>query len=242
MVSSVLQVAGSLLGSNKAANAAKDASYLQADAANRSREQEMAMFEQNRADMAPWRDEGKKALLRLSDLLGTSGNSGAEGFGSLAKPFTMTDFTEDPGYQFRMQEGAKALERSAASKGKLFSGAQGKALTGYNQNLASEEYGKAYDRFNTNMSNLYSRLSGQAGTGQTAGAQIANLGATTSRSMSDLITGGANALGAGQVGAGNAWNTGLQGIGQTLGDLFSNQQGGKPAPSTQPGTFWDTDY
>ena len=52
----------------------------------------------------------------------------------------------DPGYQFRFNEGMKALERSAAAHGNLQSGATLKALTRYSQDYASNEFGKAYDR------------------------------------------------------------------------------------------------
>jgi hypothetical protein len=57
------------------------------------------------------------------------------------------NFQADPGYQFRMQEGQKAIEGSAAARGTQLSGATMKALAKYGQNLASDEYGKAYDRF-----------------------------------------------------------------------------------------------
>jgi hypothetical protein len=52
----------------------------------------------------------------------------------------------DPGYQWRMDQGRKALEASAAARGGLFSGATGKALVDYGQGLASQEYDKAYGR------------------------------------------------------------------------------------------------
>jgi hypothetical protein len=53
---------------------------------------------------------------------------------------------EDPGYQFRLDEGSKALQRSAAARGTLRSGATLKGLIDYGQNTASEEYQRAYNR------------------------------------------------------------------------------------------------
>lgn len=53
---------------------------------------------------------------------------------------------DDPGYQFRLTEGQKALESSAAKRGGLLSGGTGKALQRYGQDLASQEYEKAYSR------------------------------------------------------------------------------------------------
>jgi len=56
------------------------------------------------------------------------------------------DVTKDPGYQFRLQQGTDALEKSAAAKGGFFSGQTGKDLTNYAQNLAAQEYQNAYNR------------------------------------------------------------------------------------------------
>ena len=57
------------------------------------------------------------------------------------------NFQADPGYGFRLSEGLKALERSAAARGGLMSGGTGKALQRYGQDLASQEYGNAFRRF-----------------------------------------------------------------------------------------------
>jgi hypothetical protein len=57
------------------------------------------------------------------------------------------NFQADPGYGFRMSEGLKALERSAAARGGLMAGGTGKALQRYGQDMASQEYGNAFQRF-----------------------------------------------------------------------------------------------
>lgn len=54
----------------------------------------------------------------------------------------LKNFFTSPGYGFRIEEGTKALDRSAAARGGLFSGAQGKAVTRFGQNIASDEYGR----------------------------------------------------------------------------------------------------
>lgn len=53
---------------------------------------------------------------------------------------------KDPGYNFRLSEGKRALEQSQAAKGGLFSGEAGKEMARYSQGLASQEYGAAADR------------------------------------------------------------------------------------------------
>jgi len=60
--------------------------------------------------------------------------------------FVMGDITQDPSYQFRLQQGQQALENSASAKGLLRTGGTMKDLIDYGQNAASQEYGNAYNR------------------------------------------------------------------------------------------------
>lgn len=220
--SAVVGAGAGLYGASKSADAAKNAAQIQSDAATQAGDRELAMFQQNRADSMPWLEAGRGALGKLSDYTGTSSNTSAPGYGSLLKPFGMEDYQADPGYQFRLSEGQKALDRTAGSKGSYFSGAQLKAAQGYGQGLASEEYGKAYDRFTQNQNNIYNRLAGISGTGQTSAATLGNQGANFAGSLSNLTTGAANANAAGTVGAANAWSTGLQGVGTAANSGVQN--------------------
>jgi hypothetical protein len=72
-----------------------------------------------------------------------------------ATPFTMptaADMAADPGYQFRLQQGQEALERSGAARGVTRTGGTLKDIVDYGQRAASQEYG-----------NVYNRMSGQYG-------------------------------------------------------------------------------
>lgn len=87
--------------------------------------------------------------------LGTLAKSGSwggdPGMGSFTgKP---TDYFDEAGFKFRLGQGADRIENSAAARGSLQSGATIKGLEDYRQGLASEEYGKAFDRF-TNARNF----------------------------------------------------------------------------------------
>jgi hypothetical protein len=79
-------------------------------------------------------------------------------------PFTMptaTDMAADPGYQFRLQQGQEALERSGAARGVTRTGGTLKDIVDYGQRAASQEYGNVYNR----MAGLYGMneaLRGQA--------------------------------------------------------------------------------
>jgi hypothetical protein len=143
-----------------------------------------------------------------------------QSFGALRKPFGMDDFQKDPGYDFRLNEGRKALEGSAAARGGLFSGAAGKALTRYGQDYGSNEYGKAFDRYNINNTNNFNRLASLSGVGQTSANQTGAAAQNFGNQMGNNIIGAGNAAAAGQVGASNAWN---QAIGQGFNTYQNNQ-------------------
>lgn len=110
-------------------------------------------------------------------------------YGSLMKDFTLADFNADPGYNFRLQEGAKTLQRSAAAKGGLFSGGTLKNLDQYNQNFASNEFTNSYNRYQNNRLTKYNLLAGTAGLGQASTSQLANLGAQNANQIADTTQG-----------------------------------------------------
>jgi hypothetical protein len=161
----------------------------------------------------------------------------AEGFD--AEKFAAGDW-KDPGYDFRMAEGQKALERSASARGSLLSGGALKSLTRYSQGVASDEYDKSFTRafntFNANDTNLFNRLSLLAGNGQQATVQMGNLGANYAGSVGDNLaraaaaggeyaTQGANARASGYVGAANAWNRGAGTMFNNIGDIWGSYSG-----------------
>lgn len=150
-------------------------------------------------------------------------------YGSLTRGFTMADYQADPGYQFRLDQGQQALERSAAARGGLLSGGALKDTTAYAQGAASQEYGNAYNRFNNDQANVWNRLSGLAGVGQQANNTIAQVGSNTVSQIGQNTIGAGNAIAAGQVGSANAINGAItQGISgyqnNQLLNLFANQQ------------------
>lgn len=147
----LFDVVGDILGTNKTG----DAVAAQTAGANAADATQMEMFNKVEADQAPYRQAGYSALSSMQDP-------------RFQKSFTMADFQEDPGYQFALNEGQKALERGAAAKGMSLSGGQLKALTNYNQGMANQQYQNAYERYNNDLSTQYNRLASLAGLGQTA--------------------------------------------------------------------------
>lgn len=147
-----------------------------------------------------------------------------------------------PGFQFRISEGQKALERSAAARGTLLTGGTLKAITRYGQDFASNEYNNRYNQL-YNLSNLGLNAAGQQASNNTSYAGNAgNLLTNQANTGTGLITQNANAQAAGTVGAANANAGMLQGLSQTAKDAYllwylGGQQGPPPAGvSTTPST------
>lgn len=176
----------------------KGAADTQASAANNANNTQLQMYNQTRADQQPWRDAGAGALSQLNQQMP-----------DLTRNFSASDFQADPGYAFRMQQGQRAIERSAAARGGLDSGATLKALNDYGQGMGSQEYGNAYNRFTNDQTNRFNKLSSLAGIGQTANGQIANAGMNTANNISQNTVGAANASAASQIGSANAMAGGL---------------------------------
>jgi len=141
----------------------------------------------------PYYQTGTAASNRLAEMMGIGGNASAAGYGSLMKDFSMADYQQDPGYQFRLQEGLKQLGRTSAARGGALSGATLKGTQGYAQNLASQEYGNAYQRYMEQQQNRYNMLAGQQGVGFRAGGALADLSTNYGTNLANIAMGqGAN--------------------------------------------------
>jgi hypothetical protein len=189
------------------AAASRSASKTQASAAQQAADVQKSQFEQTREDQAPYRQAGYNALAELQR---TAGNVPA------AFKFGAGDYQADPGYAFRLAEGQKALDRQAAARGGLISGGALKAATRFGQEMGSQEFGNAYNRaltgYNTDVARenqLYNRQAALAGIGQTATNLVGQAGQNYATNVGNLMTSGAAANAAGQVGMANALTGGL---------------------------------
>ena len=188
-----LAIGGSaLLG----ASASKSAASTQAAAADRAAELQNQQFQQTREDLAPYRAAGVNALGKL------------EGMADYTM-FGPEQFSKDPGYGFRLAEGQKALDRQAAARGGLISGGALKAAQRYGQDMGSQEYTNAFNRYQIERNAKLGPYQSLAGVGQTTANQLGQFGAANAANMGNLMTGGAAASAAGQVGAANAVTGGL---------------------------------
>ena len=124
-------------------------------------------------------------------------------------PFGMDQFQADPGYAFRLSEGQKALERSAAARGGLLSGGTGKALSRFGQEMGSQEYTNAFNRYQAERTARLAPLQALTGMGQTTAQQVSNAGQTMAANVGNDITNSAAARASGYMGSANALAGGL---------------------------------
>lgn len=106
---------------------------------------------------------------------------------------TLANLVNDPGYQFRLQQGQNTLENSAAARGSLLSGATLKDLTGYAQGMASQEGQAAFSREFNAFNNIQNQLANLMQQGFNASGQIVGTGQATTNNLANLaMQGGAN--------------------------------------------------
>ena len=212
----VAGIGTSIWSGNKQADAASDAAKLQAAGQAAALEELKRQFDLSRADQMPWLTAGKDSLAQLSALMAPGG--------ALTRKFGAADFEADPGYQFQLAEGEQAANRAAAARGGYNSGRTLKELMRYGQGLASTTYQDAYNRYNTDQSNLYNRLAGIAGTGQTAATTLGNAGANYAANVGNTLTGGANAQAASRIAGANARTSGYMGAANAITGGINNYQ------------------
>jgi len=219
-----------LYGSSQAARA-------QRSAANRATDTQREMFERQVELQEPFREAGLTAQNRLMTLLGLEGGeAGAADFGRYARDFGMSDFQADPGYGFRMSEGMKALERSSAARGGLLSGATLKGVQRFGQDMASQEYQNAFNRFYTMRNAQLNPLQGILGQGQTSTNVLTGAAGEAGRGIGAAQMGAGAARASGYAAGTNALTRGLESGMQNYLTASYMRPGGYGAYAPQAGT------
>jgi hypothetical protein len=190
-------VAGAVVVSSAiGADASRRASNTQADAANRAADLQYKQYQDTVKRQKPFYDVGVNALPELVQA-------------SKYTPFGMDQFQADPGYAFRLSEGQKALERSAAARGGLLSGGTGKALQRFGQEMGSQEYTNAFNRYQAERQARLGPLQSLTGMGQTTAQQLGTAGQNMATNVGDAMGSAAAARASGYVGQANALTGGL---------------------------------
>ena len=167
----IIPAAVSLFSASQNRSAASQASDAAAQGAERSQALQYQMFKEQQALQEPWRAAGVNALGQMQ-----------QQYGNMPAAFTgKVDLTQDPGYAFRLAEGEKALGRNAAVRSGVISGGALKAAQRFGQDYGSQEYQNAFGRaltgYNANVAREatgYNRLASMAGLGQTSANTLTN--------------------------------------------------------------------
>jgi hypothetical protein len=232
----------SLVSGLMGADAAKSAANTQAGAARNALDFQKQQFNTIQQQTTGGRAAGANALNQLGSLgSGTygmydaNGNQIGSGTGSgyLTKQFTPEDFNAglDPGYAFRKQQGEESTNRMANTAGGLIGGNALQGLQNYSQGLASQEYGNAFNRFQTGRQNIYNTLAGIAGLGQNSTNTSATAGAQAAGQVGNTIQNLGASQAAGTVGAANAITGGIQNAGN---QYYLSQILGSKKPAVTP--------
>lgn len=137
-------------------------------------------------------------------------SSGGAGFGSLVQPFTTDNWKQlSPAYNFQLGQGMQGVLNGDASTSGALSGAASKDLMSYNQNLANTSFNNAFNMYQTQQGNIYSRLAGLAQLGQNAASNTGQQGTALAGQAAQSAQNIGTAQAAGQVGAANAYSGAL---------------------------------
>lgn len=247
-----LSSSGQQKAAETGATSSREAALIQAAAAEQALRLQKQLADEQVLRNAPTVQAGDTARNRMLDLIGLSGRTGAAGYGSANQPFSMagfdpnslmrnfgaSDFQTDPGYNFRLSEGLKAIDRQAAARGGLISGAGLKAAGRFGGDLASQEYGNAFNRFQTSRASQaglftdalnrertrqmdeYGRLSDFTTRGANAAAGTGSSQAAYGTNAANLMSQGAQAMGQGVIGAGQSTAAGQMGAGNTYNNAI----------------------
>ena len=214
--------AAALGGAAISSKASKKASAAQQQAAQDANAAQERMFQKQIELQEPFRQGGLTAQNQLMQLLGIGGDQTAPGYGSMGKAFGQADFEQDPGYAFRQAEGMKALERSAAARGNLLSGSTLKGVQRFGQDLASQEYQNAFNRYQTERAAKLNPLQSLMGSGQSSANVLTSAAGQMGQNEASNLYNAGQARASGYIGQANALNNALGQIGSTVSQIPMN--------------------
>lgn len=212
-------------GANRKAAAQKAAGRAQASAAQDAIDQSTAIYNNSVDQAMPFYNAGTNALGQLEAV-----NRG-----------DYSGFENSPDYLFALQQGTKALDRSAASRGSLFSGGQLADLQELGQGLATQNLGNYTNRLlglsqmgqnqSQFLGNLGQNYSGQVanalGIKGQANAQTAAAGPMAQAGYGNALAQGISAwAGAGGLGAGGSGAGGLSSFGNNMPNFLAMNRNG----------------
>jgi hypothetical protein len=215
-------IGSALVGGAASMRGASKAAKAQQQAAQQAAATEERMLERQLAETAPFRELSLAQLNRLAALYGPEG--------AYTRAPGMEEIQMDPGYAFRLAEGQKALERSAAARGGLLSGTILKGTQRFGQGLASQEFASAYERARQQRADVTNALLGIGGYGPSLASSAASAMGQTGANIANIQMGAGQARASGYLGQANALaqalGQGAMGYGLYKGGYFDRVGGG----------------
>jgi hypothetical protein len=252
-VMAVAEVGSAVMGSD----AARHAANTQADSAAAANAQQQAQFNTQQANqnaalalnttnintalgqnetnltnasnaLNPWASQGGQAVTAMNQFMGLGTGTGIGGTGT-AQGVSQFQYNpaNDPLNQFMQSQGSQAIANQSSALGGVNSGKTLQSLSDYGQNTALASYQTEFNNWNTNLNNIYSRLSGvsaqgqnavlnqnsiaqyQTGLSQNAAQNLAGLGANNASNIANQGLNTATSIGSNLIGAGNAQAAGI---------------------------------
>lgn len=192
-IETLITAGASLLGGAMQSDAAGDAVDAQAAGTAADIAERRRQYDLTREDFAPYREAGANALKQYA--------------GELDRMPTAAEVMAQPGYQFGLNEGQKALDRRFAASGGRISGASMKAANRFATDYATSGYNAEYQR----MQDRKNRLAALAQIGQTATGSSAQAGAAAADGIGRAYSAQGDATAAARMYQGGTWaNTGNQ--------------------------------
>lgn len=216
-VAAAVSAAGAIGGAAISSNASSKASKAQQDAANTAtglaRQQYTDTVDRNR----PFYDAGTAALATLQQKLPEL-NSG----------YDPSKLTSEPGYQFGLQQGQQALERSMAARGRGVSGAALKAASEFGTNYGTTKLNDAFQRDQSSKQQQFNQLQALTNIGQASGNNSSAAGQQFANSAGANMIGAGDSAAANNIAQGNIFS-GL--INQGVSAYGRSQAGGGTMPT-----------
>lgn len=240
---------GSAIAADKQAGAAESAANKQLQATQEGQQLLREMYAKNAPYWTPYTTLGETGVSKITSMMPYLTQQYPT-----YKPATMADIKAmmPAEYEFMKNQGIGAVRQSMNVGGGGSNATR--AATKFAEDYASQAYQTALNNYmqqqqtgfnqtQTQRSNIFNTLQNIATMGQTGAAGLSNLGAGVATNVANLGVQGATALGAGQVGAANAWAGAAQNIGSNVanagalyGMLGQNRIGGmvQNTPYTTP--------
>jgi hypothetical protein len=166
-LSSAVGFGSALLGGSSQKKALRQAADL-----------ERQNISKSEAEFAPFLQTGMRASSRLGDELAS---------GSLSGQLSAEDLISDPSFDFRFNEGVRAINASNAFRGLGNSSRAARDLISFGQGLASTEFGNAFQRRQQERDALFSRLFNTSNQGLSAASGLGSIRSSGTRALSELF-------------------------------------------------------